>query len=208
MDCTKCPDYDHCVSLCPEAEKFVGQDRVCYGKSGVIIKPRKKRFGKSSDGNTWLELMAYYNRHVEVPAPAIDMADFEHLMQFNFSKKQLSVILRYFVFGDSLGEIARDAGVSRQATFKRLRSAANVIKDVGDRKAQWGLIANRFDLIDGNEYRKHRLILFLYFFETIERQEIADRMDLSFPYVCKLFNEACLLVDQKVDMHNNGDTED
>ncbi|MHC4757221.1 MAG: hypothetical protein ACYTE8_01040 [Planctomycetota bacterium] len=200
MDCTRCPDFSSCTSLCAEASKYVSQDHVGQGKSGVILQPRRMgSVDENTSGNTWLELMQTRNDHIDYPTARIDMSDFEKLSELNFSKKQLLAILRYFVWGDSASSIARDEGVSRQAIFNRLQSSVDVLDNAIFRLEKWDEIEPNLYKLSGGSWHYHRMVLFLYLYERLERNVIAERLGLSFQYVCKLLNVALEKVDENVD---------
>ena len=137
---------------------------------------------------------------VVVPDPRLDMSDFEKLSELNFSRKQLVTILRYYVWGDTCADIGRDEGVSRQAIFNRLKSSINVAINAIGRRKMWNetekaLIKN----LDDDRYQKHRIVLFLYLYERMERPEIAKKMGISPQYVWTLLDEAYNIVDENVD---------
>jgi predicted DNA-binding protein YlxM (UPF0122 family) len=154
---------------------------------------------ENTSGNTWLELMQTRNDHIDYPTARIDMSDFEKLSELNFSKKQLLAILRYFVWGDSASSIARDEGVSRQAIFNRLQSSVDVLDNAIFRLEKWDEIEPNLYKLSGGSWHYHRMVLFLYLYERLERNVIAERLGLSFQYVCKLLNVALEKVDENVD---------
>jgi len=197
MLCTECPKYSTCTDLCNDAEEYVSQDYVGQGKSGVFIQPRDMDTD-NRDGNSWLEIMQRHS--IKIPAARFDMEDFEELSRLNFSNKQLTTILRYYVFGENGAEIARDEGVTRQAIFKRLKSSVSVILNALERVDRWNDdVSPNIDRLEGDEYQKHRVVLFLYLYERLERWDIALRLGLSFSYVCKLLNVALEIIDENVD---------
>lgn len=201
MDCTHCPDFSTCKELCPEAELYVGQDNIHHGKSGVTIQTKRMRsFAGNQKGNNWLEIMQTLHEGAVVPDPRLDMADFERLNKLNFSRKQLSTILRYYVWGETCADIGRAEGVSRQAIFNRLKSSVNVAINALDRRRMWidtehAIINN----LDNDRFTKHRMVLFLYLYERMERSEIAVKLDMSPQYVWTLLDEAFNILDENVD---------
>lgn len=201
MDCTKCPDFSKCQSLCPKAEAYVDQDRIGHGRSGVSIQTKTMESAAGNQyGNTWLEMMQCLHEGVVVPDPRLDMSDFEKLDKLNFSRKQLVTILRYYVWGDTCVDIGRDEGVSRQAIYNRLKSSVNVALDAIDRRLMWDkLEPNIFNKLEGPEHIRHRIVLFLYLYERMERAEISHKMDISPQLVWLLLKEALEIIDENVD---------
>jgi len=97
--CEKCEKRDICEKLCPEAEKYAGQDYV----------PQRELLYRTGD------VIDVFEEN-ELPIPPMDWGD-------TFLKKKEQIILMYLFDGKTQQEIAADVGVDKAWVSRVLRDA-------------------------------------------------------------------------------------
>jgi len=178
IKCTECPDFSTCEALCDDAEAFVNQDHVSYGKCRVFVQNRPLN-GKAA--NEWIDIIAK-THGTEMPETKIDMSDIDKLQHIEMTLAQYRAIVAYFIGGKSMSWIGKQEGVSRQAIRKRIMLVATAALVVRDRLDEWSDIVNNL----GEMSEQQQRIAFLYFFELMNQREIAKLLETSYQYVSQV----------------------
>jgi len=178
MLCTECPKYSNCEALCADAEEFVGQDHVSYGKGRVFVQNRPL---SGSAANEWIDIISK-TEGTEMPEACVDMADIDKIQHIEMTMAQYRAIVAYFIGGKSMSWIGEQEGVSRQAIRKRIMLVATAAMVVRDRLDEWSDIVNNLGDMSDQQQR----IAFLYFFELMNQREIAKLLDSSYQYVSQV----------------------
>lgn len=198
--CEGCKFHNICRKLCPEAEEYVNQDFIGYGRSGVFIQ-QKEWHKESASGNEWLEMMAFWNRHVKYPDAPIDMEDIDSLKLVGLTDKQMNAVVGHLVDGKSLQAVADEEGISRQAIHQRLGWVAHNVDIALQRSEDWV----RYKPHIGELKKNRQFIMTMYyeFFDSVT--DIADRLGISASGVYSYIKDSIETLENLIDKYNNSD---
>lgn len=176
LQCPDCPKYSTCTELCDEAEAYVNQDYASMGKGGVFVEhshchgnPR----GGTPQQNDWLDVINFRSGLPEVPPMTVDMEVMDDILDNALTDFQRSSIIKYFVDGKKMSEIAEEEGITRQAVGQRILWAGKRLRKLIKYRKFWKkkIVPNLLKLTE-----KQSQIALLYFHEGLSAEDIAKHL--------------------------------
>lgn len=110
MLCQECPSRGDCLSLCPEAERYVSQD-ARYQRERPVSMGFLKLLGEKMAWQEWL--VREGNKRVEYEPPSLDLS--------GLSLRQKQCLELHYFDGLSWGNIALRLGLSKSAVQQYIK---------------------------------------------------------------------------------------